>query len=229
MKSNQSGFTGNTITSFLKYFSEEREVYIQNMGSTQISLSFGSGDNAFHTTIPKTRKPYILTQYVPFESIKNSFDFRKILSRRNPPILRLLTEEEYFSYYENLSNRKGTSIEDELASAQSVMDNLISKPKVASEQAQREMETRLEERIEKLETPIEPHPAVVGLCARADKEQGGNRISADDFMDDLEALDNELNEEDWEFISTKGVYKSIKKYAASRLEALVITEEDDED
>ena len=229
MKSNNEGFSGNTITSFIKYFAEEKEVYVQNMGSTQISMSFNISDQIYHLIIPKTRKPYIVTQYIPFEAIKNSIDFRRIITRRNPPILRLLKEEEYFEYYENAAKRNKTSIEEEFSIAQNVMENLISKPKEVTDRVQREMESKLEDRIEKLESPVEPLPVIVGLCARADKEEGSSRISANTFLEELESLEGKLKEEDWEFVSTKGVYKSVKKFATSRLEALTITEEDDLD
>ena len=222
------GFTSSTITSFLKYFSEEREVYVQNMSNTQISLSFGSGETAFHTTIPRTRKPYVLTQYVPFDAIKNSFDFRKIVTRRNPPILRLIDEEEYEAYYSKLAHRNKTSIDEELAKAQDVMENLVNKRTAAPERMQREMESLLEEKIEKLESPPEIHPRVIGLCAQADKEQGFNRISSDDFLDELETLSADLGADDWEFISTKGVYKRVKKFASEQLDELVIDDDDDE-
>lgn len=226
---NERGMIGAAIANFTKYFAEEREVYVQNMGSTQISLTFpvGPGDQA-HVTIPRTRKPYNLTQHVPFEAIKRGMDFRKIINRR-PPILRLMEEQEYVDYYEKLAARNNTSFEEELGAAQELQDTLMNKPRLPSDRLQREMETKLEDKIEELEKPIEIHPKIVGLCAMADKEQGAARISAGDFLDDLEAYAPELTVDDWEFITSKGVYKTVKNYAAKMLEELTSDADDDEE
>ena len=223
----KNGMLGGSIANFTKYFAEEREVYVQNMGSTQISLQFpvGPGDFAY-VIIPRTRKPFNLTQHVPFDAIKRGIDFRKIINRR-PPILRLIEEEEFIEYYENLATRNNTSFSEELSKAQDLQNTLMEKPKVASDSAQREMEEKLEERKEELEKPAELHPKVVGLCAQADKEQGTNRLSAGDFLEEIEAMEDEFQIDDWEFISTKGVYKTVKNYAAKKLDALTSSDEEE--
>jgi len=222
------GMIGNSVTNFTKYFSEEREVYVQNLGSTQISLSFTSGvGDTVHVVIPKSRKPLNLTQMAPFESIKKSMDFRKIINRR-PPVLRLMDESEYLAYYENLAKQNRTTVEEELNFSLEHQYNLMNKPVISSEVLKREMEQKFEDKIEELEKPAELHPKIVGLCAMADKEQGESRLSANDFMEDLEALSSELTLDDWEFISTKGVYKVVKNYAAKKLDLATSDSESDE-
>ena len=224
----EQGLVGTSIANFTKYFSEEREVYVQNMGSTQISLTFpvGPGDQA-HVVIPRTRKPFNLTQHVPFDAIKRGMDFRKIINRR-PPVLRLMDEEEFIDYYNKLATRNKTSFEDELSQAQDLQDTLMNKPRLGSDRLEREMHDKLEEKIEELEKPVEINSRIVGLCAQADKEQGPSRISAGDFIDDLEAMAADLSVDDWEFIMSKGVYKTVKNFAAKQLESLTTEEDDDE-
>lgn len=223
------GMVGSSIANFTKYFAVEREVYVQNMGSTQITLTFpvGPGDHA-HVIIPRTRKPFNLTQHVPFAAIKAGMDFRKIINRR-PPVLRLMEEEEYITYYDNLAIRNRTSFEDELAQAQSMQDTLMRKPRISSERLEREMKSKLEDKMEELEKPVEINPKIIGLCALADKEQGDNRISAGDFLDDLEAYGPQLTIDDWEFVMSKGVYKTVKNFAAQQLETMTATDEDEEE
>ena len=225
----EQGLVGTAIANFTKYFSEEREVYVQNMGSTQISLTFpvGPGDQA-HVIIPRTRKPFNLTQHVPYDAIKRGMDFRKIINRR-PPVLRLIEEEEFVGYYEKLAKRNATSFEQELSQAQDLQDVLMNKPRLASDRLQREMQDKLEEKMEELEKPVEINSRVVGLCARADKDQGVARISAGDFIDDLESMASELTVDDWEFIMSKGVYKTVKNYAAQMVEELTTDNDDDEE
>ena len=221
----KQGIIGAIIANFTKYFAEEREVYVQNMGSTQISLSFPSSTGLdTHVTIPRTRKPYNLTQHVPFSAIKASIDFRKIINR-HPPILRLLTEEEFFEYYEKRALANRTSIEEEISVAQAMQDTLMNKRTIASEALAREMEAKLEDKMEELESAPEPHPRAIGLCAEADKEYHP-RISAPDFLEELESLEDQLTVEDWEFISTKGVYKLVKKHAQDKLDLLTSDEDE---
>jgi hypothetical protein len=227
-KRTAAGLMGTSITNFTKYFAEEREVYVQNMGSTQISLSFpdGMGDHAY-VIIPRTRKPFNLTQHVPFEAIKRGMDFRKIINRK-PPLLRLIEEEEFIEYYEKLSDRNNTSFETELGKAQDLQNVLMNKPVLSSDRMQREMEEKLEEKMEELEKPVEMHPQVIGLCAQADKSQGAQRINAGDFIEELESLELDLTVDDYEFVATRGVYKLVKNFAAKKLEELTADNEDDE-
>lgn len=228
-RSTKVGLAGSLITNFTKYFSQEREVYVQNMGSTQISLSFpdGMGEHAY-IIIPRTRKPFNLTQHVPYDSIKRSMDFRKIINRK-PPLLRLIEEDEFIDYYEKLSERNKSSFEDELGKAQDLQNSLMNKTVLATDRMQREMEDKLEEKMEELEKPVEMHPKVIGLCAQADKEQGHQRISAGDFIEELEALELELKVDDYEFVTTRGVYKMVKNFAAKKLDELTTTSDEDDE
>lgn len=215
------------ILNFTKYFKEEREVYIQNLTDTQISMTFRGQGEEYHKIIPRTRKPYNLTQDVPFYLIKMSTDFRRIVNR-NPPALRLLEEEEFVEYYEKQAERNGTSFDTEFGKALDIANRLQNKQELPSDRMQRENNQKLEERIEELEKPVELLPQIIGLCARASKDQGAQRVQAGDFLDDLEMLAPKMTLEDWEFVQTKGVYKTVKNYAAKQVDALTAEDEDDE-
>jgi len=220
---------GGIITNFTKYFSEPREVYVQNMSATQISMTFPgygpAGDISI--LIPRTKKPYNLTQDVPFELISRSMDFRKLVNRRNPPLLRLIEEEEFIAYYENLAERNATSFDEEMQTSLDIKNNLRDRVKVASEPVQRDLEQQLDDKREALEKPQEINPQIIGLCARADKNQGPMRVSSNDFIEELESLMPVLTVEDLEFVMTKGVYKKVKKFASDVFDELTASEEDD--
>lgn len=220
----------SVITNFTKYFSEPKEIYVQNMSSTQVSITFpGFGPTGeMHITLPRTKKPYNLTQDVPFERIAASTDFRSLVNRRNPPILRLIEEDEFINYYEKLAERNDTSFDEELQKALDLKNNIANKVQLPSESMQRDHDRMVEDKKEALEKPDEIHPQIVGLCVQADKDMGGQRIKADDFIEELEVLIPELKPEDLEFVMTKGVYKKVKKFASDLFDEMTGGSEDDE-
>jgi hypothetical protein len=220
---------GGIITNFTKYFSEPKEVYVQNMSATQISMTFpGFGGSASDVKylLPRTKKPYNITQDVPFDLISRSTDFRKLVNRRNPPLLRLIEEDEFIEYYEIIAERNGTSFDEEMQIAIDIKNNKGQKPNHVSEPLQRELEQKLEDKREALEKPVEINPQIIGLCVRADRNQGPLRIDAAEFIEELESLLPALSIDDLEFVMTKGVYKKVKKFASDAFDELT-TDEDE--
>lgn len=212
----RAALTGGLITNFTKYFAEEKEVYIQNLTSGNISLEIKGMSDPIYVSIPKTRLPINLSQFVPFDQLKGSTDFRRMASR-DPAALRLMTEDEYFEYYEKRAKSNGTSLEKEIRYAQNLQDRLMNRVKPATDELQRAMDQKLAENIDNLENPEEPHPKVIGLCAQADENQGAMRITAREFLDELETIENDLKNEDWEFVSSRGVYKTVKAFALKQI------------
>ncbi len=218
------------ILNFTKYFKEEKEVYVQNLLDSQISLTFKSpGGDDYHLILPKTRKPYNLTLDIPFELIKISPDFRKIVNR-NPPGLRLLEEEEYLAYYEKQADRNNSTFDEEMGKATDLKNRLQNKIEMPSERLQRAAEQQYEDRIEAAEAPVEISPQVIGMCVSAMKD-AHPRILAGDFIEQMEMWeDNEtLVVDDWEYIQTKGVYKSVKLFAGKMIDKLTGGDEDEDD
>jgi len=216
----------SAMVNFTNYFTTEREVYVQNVSNSQIALNFSMGPgNDFPVIIPKTRKPFNLTHYVPFAAIKNSTDLRKILTRR-PPALQLLEEEVYMKYYEDIATANNTSVDDEMGKAYDIMEGIMRKDKLPSETLQREMETLKEEKIEALMKPDVIHPSVIGLCAKSDPNQGTQRLAAGDFIEDLRSLAPELTREDWEFVQSKAPYKTVKSFAQKMQEDMNLVVEE---
>jgi len=222
MQSSRSN-EGSYVVNFTEYFKDTHEVYVQNLGSTQISLSFGTKDNAYYHVVPATRRPYNLTQYIPFELIKISQDFRRIVNRR-PPILNLITEEECTKYYEKLSESNGTTVEDEMGKVSDMINRLVDHivPSNAGEKLPErlriESENILEKRKAALEQNPQTHPRAVGLCALAHEDQGSSRISAGDFIEELERLSDIFTVNDWKFVMTNSPYKTVSNLCAKMIE-----------
>jgi hypothetical protein len=87
------------VANWFKFFQEERELWVQNTSSTQVSIQFeiGPGQTA-GVLVPVGSDPVCLTNEVPFESIKKSFDLRKLLNRV-PGVLRLISAEDAEAYF----------------------------------------------------------------------------------------------------------------------------------
>lgn len=204
------------ITNFTDYFKEEKDVYVQNIGSTQISLEFkDASDNVIAVLIPKNRKPLNLTQHVAFSILKNSTDLRKMVNRR-PPLLNLLNEDEFLGYYESLAQRNKTSVDDEIESALEEQSGLMNKTKY--EAPPEEKPKKIEELRKEAEANMTEDemvtPAIVGMCNKADKD-APNRLKAGDFIEELSYMDDKLTSADLEYISLHGAYSTVKKWAAN--------------
>jgi hypothetical protein len=218
-------FLGSYQTNWTNFFAQDKDVYVQNLGSTNIQLEFRGPNGNIYVLIPKTRKPLNLTQHVPFDMLASNPDFRKVINR-NPPILRLMTEEEFIQYYEDIATQYGTSVEEEIRKGQDLQDALMNRRRPANVELQAEMDRKIEEKEAKLLKVEEPNARTVGLCAQADKENGAARLSEREFLEELEMLTGTLTVNDWEFVASKGVYKGVKKFALAQIDKL--TTSDDE-
>jgi hypothetical protein len=139
-----------------------------------------------------------------------------------------MEEEEYMMYYENLARTNNSSMDEEVGKAHDIIEGIMNKKAdLKPEVLQREMQELLEAKEEALMKPDRLHPQAVGLCAKADKDFGDSRISAQDFIEELEGLAPELSPEDWEFIQSKCGYKTVKSFAMKMQEKLNPTSEED--
>lgn len=218
------------VTNFTKYFSgEERDVYVMNVSNTQVSMQFETSPNHFDfVLIPRTRRPFNLTQHIPFGAIKQSTDLRRLVNRR-PPALQLLTAEEFEAYYDKLAVANGTSRDEEINIALELQANLMDKRAVAKEEVKPKTIDELKnERAEDPSSAAEeqPLPRVIGLCAQVgphlEKEE---KLSAGEMMSELEAIEDELRPTDYEYIASNGFHPSIKKWANKRYGESVPSEE----
>ena len=206
------------VTNFTDFFKgEERDIYVMNVGGTQISFDIEvSPGRVVPILIPKTRHPYNLTQHVPFAALKSSPDIRKLANRR-PPVLRLLTYEEYTAYYADLAKRYGTTVESEVEKALELQAGLLNKKAytVNEDERAKTIDALREEREADPAAMVEaqPLPKVVGLCAQVgpdvDKE---HKLEARAFIEELEILAPDMKPIDFEYVYSHGHWKSVKTW-----------------
>lgn len=97
--SNLNDQRGGSVMNWLRFFQEERDIWVQNVSATQLSLQFEVAQGTIQgVLIPMGADPMCLTQEVPFDAIKKSMDFRRFLNR-SPTIMKVMTEDDVQSYY----------------------------------------------------------------------------------------------------------------------------------
>lgn len=109
---NLNEMRGPAVMNWLKFFQDEKDIWVQNISATQLSMQFdvAPGQTA-GVLIPIGSDPVCLTQEVPFESIKKSMDFRRFLNKV-PSVMRLLTEEQVQQYYAERARQMGAFVPD---------------------------------------------------------------------------------------------------------------------
>lgn len=133
--------------------------------------------------------------------------------------MRLLTEEEYVSWYEERAAANGTSLEDELGKTEDLLRGIEPEQTTSTQRMKAKEEEALEKKKEEILKAREPLPRLVHLCAAADGE-GASGVSEEDFMDELDSLSDQMTAEDLEFVASRGVYPAVKKFAREKLESL---------
>lgn len=201
------------VTNWTKLFEEESEIYIQNLGTTNISITCKYEGEPIFINIPRVKHPMNLTQFVPFDGIKGSMELRAMINRK-PSILRLVSEEEYYDYFEKLAKRFGTSAEEEMMNAQDKFSALMNRRSVSDAKPEEDEEVSKEE---KILNANEPDPRVVGLCLRSEKDQGADRIKARDMIDEIETIESDLKDLDWEYLASNAGYPTVKDFALKHL------------
>lgn len=197
-----------SIKNFTEYFKKERDVYVQNMTNTQISLEFGVVPNISSVTIPKTKKPFNLSQHVPFNDLKNSVNLRKMLNRR-PPVMDLLDEDEYTKFYKDLAKRNNTDIDEEINKASDEQMRLMNR-QIQIEDAKKKDE---EIDVEDIETPPQPKPFIIGLCVDDNK-------TSSELLDELKMAEDELTIVDLEYLQSNIELKTVKKWVVKKISNL---------
>lgn len=240
------------VKNFTDYFKEERDVYVQNMSNSQVSMEFPMGNNRVEGfTLPPTRDPVNLTQEIPFEAIKRSMDFRKMLSRR-PPAIQLLDEEQYLTYFKKKAASRGLKTSDGAIDVDAAIDDAADKRKRMQDRSVKTTESTPEPLHEVTERGTGPggakrfgekervtstapvseeemiNPRVLHLCNQVKSElEDKERMSARDLLEALEDIPN-LKLDDYEHVRAHGYYRSVKKWAKKQMER-VIEEQGEED
>lgn len=235
---------------FTQYFSYEREVFVQNVSNAQVSLQFDVGNGRFESWLfDPSPRPINLTQHFPFEIIKRSMEFRKMLSRR-PPALVLVEEEEYKKMYAEVARERGLYKTVQEKGKQVKVPDVDAAIEL-SEDERRKIQAK--EPLPNAKAPQEPlhevveddphfggkktvrardmvmedviNPRVLHLCNQVKSELSEQeRMPASTLMQELKMLDGQLKIDDWEYIRAHGWYNTVKKLAKTRIAALAESE-----
>lgn len=240
------------VKNFTEYFKEERDVYVQNISSAQLSLEFPMGEGRVEGfTIPANRNPLNLTQHIPFDAIKRSMDFRKMLSRR-PPVMILLTQKEYEAFFAKIAKSRNMMTAEGEPDVDAAIDAAEERRRRTSDKNLRETVTDrapdpIHEVVEKGSGPggaahfgerqrVSPseivaedeiiNPRILHLCNQVKAEiEEHERMPAQELLEALQEVPN-LSLDDYEHIRAHGYYKSVKKWA--RMEASRLIQEQEE-
>jgi len=215
--------TKRKYTSFTELFKEERDIWVQNVGKTQISLNFMTSPGVYvGKCLPRTRKPVNLSQFVSFQAIKESNDLKIILNRR-PAKLLILTDEEAQAIFRDMAKGNGTTMEDEMDKAfeevTMLMDHVVPElsESVEADHNLAEMK-RIAAGVAIEEDDDDPQdvvtPAIIGWMELvADDVPQAERMAVRTLREELEVIQDELTRADREYLKIHAP-KSIAKWVA---------------
>lgn len=224
-----------TMTNFTEFFrGEERDIYVMNLSNTQVQFDVEvSPGRTVPILIPRTRNPYNLTQHVPFQALKNCVDIRKLVNRR-PPVLRLLTYEEYMEYYEIQAKRFNSTPEEEIEKALEVQAGLLTKTAYTAPEDERAktveaLRAELEKDPEAM-AEAQPLPKIIGLCNAVGPDiEKDKKMSANDLLIELELLEPEMKAIDFDYVASHGFYTLVKRWATQKIAGAPAEEEVEEE
>ena len=207
------------ITNFLEFFKQERDIYVQNVSTGQVSMQFGIGDNAMSFTLPRKRDPIVLTNHIPFKDIQSSTDFRKLLNRQ-PAIIRILDDKEFTKYYSDKAKLEKTTVEAAVAKAESERAKARQTVAAPVTTAPKDSE-HTEEEVEMVTADQIVHPRIIHLCHQAsDIIPAGERMKPTDLLTELKTIADELKHDDYEYILANTKIKTIHTWAKSQQKTL---------
>jgi hypothetical protein len=214
------------VTNYTDFFRTERDIYVSNTSSCQVSVQFDiSPTKSLSFLFPNTRDPINLTQEVPFEAIKSSMDFRKMLGRV-PQALKLLTEEEYLAYYKHQAKANGQeSIDDAIADAvERRKDIQEHKVDLSAPVPMKVTEDHDHAPLTKVAEEEEVNARILHLCLQVHPQlEEQQKMTASNFLRELDSVGN-LTLLDWEYVASHGHYKSVVNMARKKIGEFAATE-----
>ena len=234
------------VRNFTDHFKDEHDVYVQNVANAQVSCEFPLAPGRVEGFLfPHVRDPINLSQFIPFHAIKDSMDFRKLLSRR-PPALQILTLEEYQAYYQDKAQRNGLVDNSGKPDIDAAIDASEERRRRTADRNLREPVTDktpepIHEIIEKGTGPGGiPHfgekqrvaskeivteddvisPRVLHLCNQVKSEiPEEERMPAKDLLEALQEIPT-LTMDDYEHVRSHGFYNTVKKWDKQQMSTM---------
>jgi hypothetical protein len=222
------------VTNWTEFFKDPRDLYVQNISTYQVSIEFEpTPGNKVGFLFPIGRDPINLTQHIPFEAVRSSVDFRKMLNRR-PPALALLTEEEYMEYFHSKANRDNKPVESVIDQASEKLQKLHNKQEFIATEKPRPLHKVVEDdphfggkkRVVSTDDRVAVdeiiHPRVLHLCQQVHHDiPDEQKMRASAMLDELTTLSEQLKIDDLEYIRSHGYYKVVKNFARDNIAKMV--------
>jgi len=225
------------ITNWTEYFREERDVYCKNCSSCQVSVTFDVGGGRSESyTFASNKDPVNLSRFIPFQAIKSSLDFRKMLNRQ-PLTLVLLTEEEYLQHFQKVADTHKISVDaamDLVEQRRIAAANHLPLPDAPEPvklhtvvEDGKEFGTRKVVRSEVQADESELNSRVLHLCLQVHQSvPDQEKMSAQAFLAELDDIpDTSMTMSDWEYVQSHGYYKSVKATARKHIAELAASED----
>lgn len=170
-KSNH-GIYDNGFVNFTEFFKEEKDVWIRNIGNTNISLEFDAGNgNKIGECIPVVGDPINLSQRVPWDAIKNSAQFRNMVNR-SPRILLILLSDQAMKFYRLKAERN---------------NQFMSGPNGKIPDVAKAMEHADQRRKHKLSPPPKDRESLAGM--EQQQQQHGQNFAPPESVQELNAIE----------------------------------------
>jgi hypothetical protein len=211
------------ITNFTKLFEKDTDIYVSNISGCQVSVSFEvSPGHSEGYLFPNSKDPINLTRHIPFGAIKHSIDLRKMVNR-NPPALRLMTEAEYTSYFENKAKSNDMSVDEALELAETrrvAAQNHLPLPDAVAPKKNSELDTDVNPEITNVSEADIINPRVLHLCLQVHPSvPDQSKMTAQAILAELDTLEG-LTMQDWDYITSHGFYKSVIKLSKKKVAEL---------
>lgn len=211
------------MMNFTQFFKTEQELYVQNISNGQVSLQFGSGDEAVAFKLARRRDPIVLTNHVPFSLVAKSMDFRKLCTKGR---IKLLTEAEYLAHFEGKAKKNRISLDAAIEHAESEHTLARSIPMTPATTAVTSTSDSEEEGEQQPSDESAVHPRVIHLCHQLSTQiPASDRMKPTDVLQQLKDLAEEFTPLEYEYILGASANQTIKKWATSQQAALHAAEE----
>jgi hypothetical protein len=179
---------------------------ITQKASCNVVFQVGHGDMIDMVVIPPGNDPVCITDQVDPESLKSCRDLFKLIKRG---ALELLDPKYADDYYKNNVDRKKV--------VEQKINSMLNPPKVDRPKKKFDLNRPDPEALRKdAGHVVHMHPRVNDICLKA-RHAAITETTAMEALMEQEAV---LQQQDYEYLATNGVFSAVKRWAKERLQSM---------